>query len=296
MRGQETAHMLPGPDKIVACPLCQGLAKYATLRTGNTIGARVWTDGKEIAPMLPMPPTVVRCRHCAGCHWLADAKEVGEMEPFHRMRHPDDPAWEGVEYVEEPAEAEYYSAIEGGLARDREQERCLRTLAWWHRNDAFRDGSGTDAGPVAALSEEGRRNLVALAGLLDPEAENDLIMKAEVWRELGEFEAAALALSQVNTEKYRDVVAQLRALCESKDTGVRELRFDDGFGERHPVLRIIGVIFLIASLPFRLCLFLVANFLRDILEMFHLRSADRSPNETERRAGPDGDARKPPGD
>ena len=44
--------MLPGPNQIVACPHCEALAQYETLTSGNTFGARVWTDGKQIAPML----------------------------------------------------------------------------------------------------------------------------------------------------------------------------------------------------------------------------------------------------
>lgn len=284
--------MTPGPDKIVACPHCQGLAKYATLRSGNTSGARVWTDGKEITPMFFMPPVAVRCRHCAGCYWLADAKEIGEMEPSHRRRNPDDPAWEGVEYVEEPTEAEYYSAIEGGLARGREEELCLRILAWWRRNDAFRGRIGDRPRPARALSEEGRRNLVALAGLLDTADENDLIMKAEVWRELGDFEAAALALSRVDTEQYRDVVEQLRSLCDRKDPGVRELGFGGRFGELHPALRIIWFIIMIASVP----VFLVADMLRKLLGMILCRGTDDSTDKTERGTQPDGDAQKPPCD
>src|SRR5690349_16185490 len=71
--------MTPGPDQIVACPHCQGLAKYLTLMSGNTFDARVWTDGKRIAPMLPQPPPVVKCRHCARCYWLADAKKIGTV-------------------------------------------------------------------------------------------------------------------------------------------------------------------------------------------------------------------------
>jgi hypothetical protein len=58
--------MLAGPDQIVACPHCKALAKYMTLMSGNTFGARVWTDGKQDAPMLPHPPAVVKCRQCAG--------------------------------------------------------------------------------------------------------------------------------------------------------------------------------------------------------------------------------------
>ena len=39
--------MMPGPDQIIACPNCKGLARYMTLASGNTLDARVWTDGNS---------------------------------------------------------------------------------------------------------------------------------------------------------------------------------------------------------------------------------------------------------
>src|SRR5262245_39857507 len=109
--------MMPGPDRIVACPHCNGLAKHLTLLSGNTIGARTWTDGKQLAPMLPRPPAVVKCRHCAECYWLSEAREVGSLD---RWRGGTvDPAWEAAELVAEPTEEGYYQAIEKGLAKSR---------------------------------------------------------------------------------------------------------------------------------------------------------------------------------
>jgi hypothetical protein len=69
--------MLPGPDQIIACPHCRGLAKYGTLESGNTFRTRMWADAKQLAPMWPEPPAVVKCRHCARCYWLADADKLG---------------------------------------------------------------------------------------------------------------------------------------------------------------------------------------------------------------------------
>ncbi len=208
--------MLPGPDQIVACPHCHGLAKYRTLVSGNTFGAQVWSDGKQVAPMLPRPPAIVRCRHCAECYWLYDAKEIGTQEPWGREDDPVDPAWKNAEYIEEPTEAEYYSALEGNLASDRERERSLRVLAWWRRNDAFRGRSHAADGAVPEASEPFKSNLRALAELLDAGDENDLVMKAEVLRELGEFEAAAGVLHRIASREYRDVVHQPGPLTVSR--------------------------------------------------------------------------------
>src|SRR4051794_2450587 len=115
--------MILGPDQIVACPHCHGLAKYTTLGAGNTFGALVWTDGKQFAPMLPRPPAVVKCGHCSRCYWLADAEKVGTLGPsWGGEDGPADPSWDDAAEVEEPNEEEYYSAIEGEIAKDRKRE------------------------------------------------------------------------------------------------------------------------------------------------------------------------------
>lgn len=217
--------MIPGEYQVVACPHCQGLAKYMTLTSGNTIGARLWSDGKEEAPMLPRPPAVVRCRHCAECYWLADAEKVGSLDPWNDEERPANPVWDAAQEVEAPTEEEYYRALRKNLAKDRQQERNLRVLAWWRRNDAFRDDS--EAGAMAPMPSPCRENLEALAGLLQEDDENDCIMRAEVFRELGEFDSARQILSRLTSSECAEVVRQLAALCDRGDACVRELHLDE---------------------------------------------------------------------
>lgn len=218
--------MIHGPDRIVACPRCGGLAKHGTLRSGNTFNARVWTDGKRIAPMLPRPPAVVKCSHCAEYYWLADAQAVGTLNPRGGEDGPIDPAWKVARRVDELNAAEYHEAIASGLAKDREEEKYLRMLAWWRVNDAHRARSVIRAGGVRVSPEAIRENLLALAGLLDPADEESLVMKAEILRELGEFESAAAILDRIGSSRLAAVVGQLRSLCDRNDAAVRELKFD----------------------------------------------------------------------
>jgi hypothetical protein len=215
--------VIPGPDQIVACPHCRGLGKFPTLMSGNTFGARLWTDGKQVAPMLPSPPAVAKCRHCGRCYWLADAEEVGTIGPWGRGSGHVDPAWVAAASVVEPTEEEYYVALEAGLAKDRRRERDLRVLAWWRGNDAFRDASHAQAGDGAADPAPRRNNLHALAELLDEKDVDDRIMKAEVLRELADFEAATGILATITSSDYGAVVRQLRSLCDGQDPRVREL-------------------------------------------------------------------------
>jgi hypothetical protein len=195
-----------------------------TLTSGNTFGARIWTDGKQIAPMLPSPPIVVKCHHCAECYWLANAKKIGNVDPRGDKSVQVDPSWAAAPEVQEPSEAEYYRALRVGLAANPEQERTLRLLVWWRRNDAFRVAPQGITVNDAELSGTRRENLNVLVRLLDETDESDLLMKAEALRELGEFESATQVLSRVTSAEYAKVVRQLRLLCDAGDVLVRELK------------------------------------------------------------------------
>lgn len=231
--------MQPGPDQIIACPSCKTLAKYATLLSGNTFGARVWTDGKQEAPMLPQPPPVVKCRHCAACFWLVDAEPVGELDLWgadplepatgwpaavdHPLSAP--PTWRAAEYVEELSEADYYAAIRAGLAKGPKQERALRIFAWWRGNEPYRDGEDLFSSPPPP--QAGRdENLRRLLPLLDGDTDSDRIMRGEVLRELGRWSEAEAALLRIESPDFAPAVAQILALCRAQDRAVRELRFD----------------------------------------------------------------------
>jgi len=215
--------MMPGPDQIIACPKCKGLARYMTLASGNTLDARVWTDGKMIAPMFPRPPTVVKCHHCAESYWRTEAEHIGTVDRCRAAGEQVNPAWADAPKPEEPTEAEYYQALSKGLAKNAKQERVLRILAWRRRNDVFRDKPLKEAQGISDDPEEWRKNLEALARLLTEEDVNDCLMKAEVLRELGKFESAKQVLSRAISTDSVAVIRQLRSLCDAGDTCVREL-------------------------------------------------------------------------
>jgi hypothetical protein len=218
--------MIPGPDQVIACPHCKGLARYHTLLSGNTCGATVWSDGKRIAPMLPQPPQVVKCAHCRECYWLASAEKLGTFSPWDWGEGPTTPReWQESKPVEEPTELEYLSAITK-LAKDREEERSVRLLAWWRRNDSFRQQNEADVVIARAASGETRNNLLALLPLLDEEDENDCVMKSEVLRELGELDRSRELLKRISTPGLAGVVRQLREWCDRGVTTVQALRFN----------------------------------------------------------------------
>lgn len=105
------------------------------------------------------------------------------------------------------------------MAKDQEQETRLRILAWWRSNDPCRDDPQALTRAMLAAYPARVNNLKALASLLN--GKDDQIMKAEVLRELGEFDASVKLLKTIKSPKYKAIVSQLLKLCESKDFGVR---------------------------------------------------------------------------
>jgi HEAT repeat protein len=182
----------------------------------------------------PRTPSIVACPRCQECYWLAEAEEIGTVERWCAEETQAIPAWSAASKVAEPTEEEYYLAIEKNLAKDREQQRTMRVLAWWRHNDAFRHSS---AG--ASVGSDGwRENLEELARLLNGADETDRLLRAEVHRELGEFVLAKEHLSRVTSPEHRDTVRQLRDLCNRRDTRVRRL----SFAEAHDLAALIEMV------------------------------------------------------
>ena len=126
--------MMPGETIYRECPSCDGLLAQQTLLSGNTIGARYWTDGKMDAPMLPHYPALVRCAHCQHLLWLPEAPLHPFEAPPQMFRNV-----EGAQNPIAPTENDYLEAIDSGLAPDKEREIYCRLGAWHVFNDARRD-------------------------------------------------------------------------------------------------------------------------------------------------------------
>ena len=225
--------MMPGPDKIIACPTCGRLARVFTLWSGNTLSAVYWTDGKMEAPMLPKPPAITRCSECEAFFWTHEAHAVGEISPFASETLRETPkAWREARHVRSLRADELYEAIESGLAKNEEQERNLRVLAWWASNDAtvgcepipegaplwmvggFRHRNGLQGLP-SPPGDAFTSNLEALYELLSEDGLGQRLMKAEVARELGRFDEAIQLLADDFPKQYQPAVKRIRELAES---------------------------------------------------------------------------------
>jgi hypothetical protein len=74
--------MTPGPTIIRECSACGKHISQHTIGSGNTFGARFWTDGKRDAPMFPDQPWLVRCQHCGTLVWIDEQTQIGEIDSW----------------------------------------------------------------------------------------------------------------------------------------------------------------------------------------------------------------------
>lgn len=213
----------PGPTLIKKCNRCDGLMKQRTIASGNNFGARYWTDGKVDTPMLPDTPMVVVCPHCGKVDWLKNFVEVGEIPGPRGFGVPlpeYDLSFEDLPFIEVPTGDDYLGFIESTeLIHD--QEFYLRWTYWHLMNDARRKSSA-----LLPLGIDEVENLQRLLVLIKSPSESIRLAKAEIHRELGDFESCAKLLDYDFSEEFIPTAVAIYMLQEEKNPYVGQIHAD----------------------------------------------------------------------
>jgi hypothetical protein len=188
------------------CPQCRAQVVQEETLSGNTIGATYWTDGKHEAKMLPDHPWLSKCPVCGGFFWVDEALEVDTGFD----------AAEGKPKILAPSEKELHELL-GGKGLTKDKELYLRQHAWWAANDAWR----WNPNATPAFSKDQEQNLKALSDMLDETEPNQRILKAEIARELGNFDECLMLRSYQFDMRYVRSMEFIKNLAEET---VRELR------------------------------------------------------------------------
>ena len=188
------------------CPHCKAHVVQEETLSGNTIGAKFYTDGKREAKMLPNHPLLAKCPACQRLFWIDEAVEVDMGFD----------AAKGKQQVLAPSEKELLGFL-SGPALPRDKELYVRVRAWRSANDAWR----WNPNATPAFSKDQEQNLKALSDMLDEKEPNQRILKAEIARELGNFDECIGLLSHPFDERYGYAVGFIKKLAEE---GIRVVR------------------------------------------------------------------------
>ena len=230
--------MLPGPSVVVSCPLCNVVACYETQASGNTLRGTYYTDGKAVFPMLTQVPDVVQCPGCKRPYWLSPATELCEIDRWgtdetDQQGVPINPHVRNAPVLAEPTESEYLDGLEDLIRAKPNEELTVRLLAWWSSNDRYRLEE-RETEPITVPTPDDPPQRVAMRranmdGLLrilpeaDAEDPSKPLMRAEVFRQLGEFDRALELLARPYPQEFSEAINRLSALCKDRDTVLRTL-------------------------------------------------------------------------
>ncbi len=219
----------PGPTLIYECPGCKGHFSRRTIGSGNTFGARIRSDGRLFAPMLPTTPPLVACPHCNAVvqifiqNPIAQFRTYFSRSSFLKINGEEQSSHDTDEEMQEQKLAELYGNTPMYLRAnaghyfdllesdefDKTAELALRKNALWACNDeiyrstipqGFRARLYLDPEVTSNNDFEhharAHKNLQLLFESLGEIDEDELVLKAELLRELGLFKQACELLDR----------------------------------------------------------------------------------------------------
>ena len=233
--------MLPGPDTIYQCPQCDSLISVGSLMSGNTFGAKLYSDGRLVAPRMPEFPKITRCSKCKTIFWISKAKKIdqrgfGIADLLEGTL--EDQKYQNSQTARFLSLQQYILALEIPICTSFEDEFYIRKRLWWYFNDKARDGKIRtklwwhfidmlrNRKPLFIFKFNCQRwseNINRLMELLDSEDVNQRIMIAELNRNLGNFEKCMDLLNSIEYPEFSSVKSIFEKECNDKNTKVFRL-------------------------------------------------------------------------
>jgi len=211
--------MLFGPPSIIKCPNCSARFYKMVLLSGNILGEKFYSDGKSIAPMVPDIPDLTKCYQCDNFFWIDSAEKIVTNDELNSAGNHN--AQDRIEEVRFLTIDEYFEALKCPLVKNKNLERFVRLKIWWAFNDTLRDIKSV---PTSKLNDERwRSNLEFFICLLDPFDINELIMIAEMHRNLGNFSKCLEIINYIDEDHVTWLKERFVEECNKKNSIVFEV-------------------------------------------------------------------------
>ena len=192
--------------QILTCPFCGEKKEIMSLMSGNTFGAKMWSDNKCIYPMYPEISLVQKCPHC-GKFYIRTRQQAIWAESGHSFE-------QGLLTYEEMKQAFAQLMEAGDLTHD--EEANVRMMLHHAHNDNFRREQ-TSEFTDADLTLFRENALWLIQNII-----TDRVMKAEFYREIGDFDEAKSILDEVHASDpfYITLVDKIQDKIANRDSAV----------------------------------------------------------------------------
>jgi hypothetical protein len=210
--------MYPGPIYIYNCPKCDNKIYNESTASGNSFGAKLYSDGKAIQPNYPEYPSITKCSKCNTVFWLKKENEKGAYNWSPGLAE-DLKEIEKARYLNI---SECFEALDLKIFRTKNEELFIRQEIWWGFNDRVRNSE------TLFSSEEDKtlwtKNALSLIELLDINDIDQKLSIAELYRNLGNFEKSQEILNSIEISKYDWLKVEFKNECNNKNTEVFQLK------------------------------------------------------------------------
>ncbi len=194
-----------------ACPGCNLTLHFMSTSSGNSFGAKVYTDGFIKGPMYSQVEALSSCLKCKTLFWQEDVKTLSQT------RHPDVKDFDKHPFCRSVAVADYPEILAKTPWRDSAEEKYCRIRAWWAWNEPHQKTTEHDI----VLLPPAQSNLNRLLELLDKNEDIDAISRCEILRELGRFQECIEELDRPYDERYRKAKLMIMTLAKENISSVR---------------------------------------------------------------------------
>ncbi|PLX04721.1 MAG: hypothetical protein C0595_01905 [Marinilabiliales bacterium] len=189
----------------------------------------LFSDGKaDTTPIIPNISRILICPECNKEFWKDDAEQTVDTKidtyNIRSVLSPSDLfAVRNSEDLLGQARY-YYKLLKENFANNNEKEIYLRMLLWHELNDIVRYNIPVK---VTILDERElllRDNLLHLIKIFNPSYEEEKLLLAEMYRELGEFDFAQTILEAIREQDFIGKRNELFRACNSKSVRVFKLK------------------------------------------------------------------------
>ena len=192
--------MIPGGDIYYACPICKNIISKGSLISGNTFGAKHYSDNKTIAPMLPKYPEITKCKKCDNIFWLDEEMVISE---------PDNREADVAQFL---SIDDYIKVLDSILYSSNDEQIYIRHHLWWKFNDRVRVGKQLFLNEND--EEKWKQNLIKLENILNLDDDNNILLAVEINRSLGNFDKCRKLLYKVDNPELCWVTKKLKKEVE----------------------------------------------------------------------------------
>lgn len=211
--------MMPGPQLFYKCPHCGNYLTNSSLRSGNTIDATVYSDGRMFALMLPEFPDLTKCKECENYLWLSKLQSIeyplSDLDFTFQNINLAKFSIQDINNAEFLSIDEYINALELNLAENNEDEYYIRNKILWGFNDRLRKSEAHFNSDSDIKNWES--NIERLLLILDIEVIEQKLLIAELNRNLGNFETCLKIIETIEESQFDKIKNAFRLECAKKN-------------------------------------------------------------------------------